>query len=221
MTEPDQGRFRINLDDGSWLFLLLVIAIASLVAAFGRDFTEAVITDTKDAEWWFGNFKDVILFPLVTAWFVARQQDAKETRRRQPYLGWRWHIIVSRDADGNITDEEFDDIFWADAQRMLESKFERWRAVKSILTTRGTVHTPTIEEARTRGWLIDAMAELADRSTKAGDGSLLAPADGYSRLLVIDISKMTKQFKTAKENPPPPGTDLTMVGTPLAESSGA
>lgn len=152
------------------------ILLITLFAIFQGKLLASLCGKLTDPAWWVDNMISVILFPVVTALLVSISQRAHEREQREPYEGWTWKII--RD-DGSV---ETDKIFWLDAERYINSPIERWRAVKSNITSSGDLNVKNMQAARARKWLIDPMDGFEPGVTPA------------SKEIVVNFSLMGDHF---------------------------
>jgi hypothetical protein len=185
----------------NWLrnSILQIIAFLWIAGAFGglfignKAFREKFVSELADPVWWADNLGQFLLFSVATAVLVDQFAKARERHRRQAFLGWRWRVL-STPAGQKPGKDVYYDIFWEDAQRFQESEFERWRAVKSTMTTRYTMLTEDIADARAV-WMVDAMEK--DAHVPPHLTSLIEP-----KTLAIDLrnaDNLPEHFKTRND----------------------
>lgn len=167
-----------------WVIAGMVVVIVVVIALLRGPFTAKL----TDPDWVIDTLINVAIFPILTALLVGWRQHDLDWRARKPYEGWSWKIIRKD------TPPEVDDIFWRDAESYVASQFERWRAVKSCVTTTGILQVDNIDAARQREWLVDPMRGFDP------DGPARSP---HQKVIVIDFTKMKDHIELRRPTQAP------------------
>ena len=125
-----------------------IIAVVAwfLIAAltFGQGYFTSLWDTVRDKDWWVENTFSVIIFTVVINWVVSISDRHREQAHKAPYEGW--HVILK----GLKKDQKPQRIYWQDAQKIKISSFEKWKFIKSVVSSICWIKTPTLEEAENR-----------------------------------------------------------------------
>jgi hypothetical protein len=160
---------------------LIVTALCCVAAAikFGTSFFWGLLAKFSDEKWLIENVFLLIVFTFFVNWVISLAANDREKRKREPFEGWQFQIV-------NGDRIETTKIFWSEAEKYLNSEFERWRGVKTMMTTLGNLTTPNIEAARNK-WLTDPMASVNVDNL----AQLRATTD---KTIIIDIIKIGSEL---------------------------
>ncbi len=129
-----------------WPILAIAIWIVIAFVQFGWDFATGLWRVLRDVEWWVENTFSVIIFTVLISWVVSIADRHREKADMAPYADRR---IVLR---GLAKDPGPQGIHWQDAQKIDISTFEKWKSIKSAVSSICWIETPTLADAEGR-WL--------------------------------------------------------------------
>lgn len=85
-----------------------------------------------DPKWWAGEIPSYLIFSALAGFVVWLVTLVQHRLHRRRYDDWRLVTIFE-------TEEAAQDLFWEEVERVLNSDFERWKMVKSVVS--GVGHT--------------------------------------------------------------------------------
>ena len=127
-----------------WPLIAVVVWIAVAVSKFGTAYLSGLWATLQDINWWVENTFSVIIFTVVIAWVVGLSERNREKKGREPYEGRK--IILK----GLTNAPKPQGIHWQDAQKNDLSSFEKWKFIKSSVSSICWINTETLEEAEKR-----------------------------------------------------------------------
>ena len=135
-------------------------------------FLEQVWANATSSDWWAANTLNYIIFGVAVAIFLW----LIDLFRRVRYMKWRLKVIGYDDRELSL--------YWDEVQRFLNSRFELWKFVKSVVSGTLIVRLRNAEAALEEGWV---------------------NIDERSRRIVVDITKIPPEHVVRWDSPPPLG----------------
>lgn len=193
MSESPLRRLVGRLTPFRWPFAALVAGLLLALVAFVPGFFGKVLARLGNEDWWADNILVFIVFSGLTTWLVSLAQRDADRRWRSHFEGWRMEMV-----DGaTVLDSTF--LHWEDADKYLNSEFERWRAIKGFMSTLYNVKSSSIMAARGQ-WLDDPMHRLAEASGSS-DGWLEPPDNWTDRTIRIRIDALREGVDVHSRSP--------------------
>lgn len=129
-----------------WPLLAVLTWVVIALAQFGFEFLIGIWNKLHQKEWWVENTLSFVIFTILVSWVVTLVQKNREKLDQEPFTGWQ--VVLK----GLQTSSKPQDIFWMDVQKNRASPFEKWKFIKSAVSSTCWINTPGIDEAEKR-WL--------------------------------------------------------------------
>jgi len=127
-------------------FVALTVIVLPVFFGGWSFWTRDIVKFATDRNWWAENYLAFIIFTVIVGAISWLMNVYLEKRHRAQFESWKV-VIDWLDASSK------QDLFWDEVEKFLNSDFERWKFIKSIVSGMGyanltTVHKAEMEESR-------------------------------------------------------------------------
>ena len=140
-----------------WIGIIFGLFVIIPIVAFRVGFLHEIYRELADPKWWASNLLSFVVFTIIVGFIVLLNEKHLEQKRRVKYEGWTLEQIGLKQV---ISPQ---DIFWVDVQKN-ESRYERWKFIKSAVSSICWIKTLSMEEAEKRWLCFDGKKYVIDYS---------------------------------------------------------
>ncbi len=97
-------------------------------------------------DWWYEQGLSWFVFTVIVSIILYGVRSFLEWVYRRQFKGWKL-VLLGEDEDG-----QHQSLHWEEVRRILESDFERWKLVKSVVAGAGWLSVTRIKPAEEAGW---------------------------------------------------------------------